>query len=106
MARGVKGSGKTKTPRLEDFVLPSDDASRKRIATAVNEIVDLMTLIDSKKDCIKGIVEALDEELAVPKAFTNKLARAQHRRNLKEVEAQVDNLTACADVLVSYGLVG
>lgn len=104
MPRGVPKNAKPKAPRLEDFVLPSDDASRKRIANAVNEVMDVLTLQDANRDRIKDIADSLVEELAVPKQFIVKLAKVQHKRRLKEVEAQVDTLSSSADVLVGYGL--
>lgn len=104
MPRGVPKNPKPKAPTLEDFVLPSDEASRKRIAGAVNEVMDVLCLQDANRDKIKDIVDSLQEELQVPKAFVTKLAKAQHRRRLKALEGEVDTLTSGADVLVAYGL--
>ena len=91
-------------PKLEDFVLPSDPASRKAIAEAVNEIVDSLVRRQAESELINEIAERMQEELDVPKKFTKKLAAHQYKSNLKETEGQLDVLSSSAEVLAGYGL--
>lgn len=95
---------KVVVPKLEDFVLPSDEASRKRIAGCVNEIILSLVRQDGEKDFVKEAAEALEEELAVPKKFVTKLAKVLHKRGLAEMEAQTDVLAESATILVGYGV--
>lgn len=95
---------KAVVPKLEDFVLPSDDASRKRIAGCVNEIMNSLTRQKGEKEFVKEAAEALEEELAVPKKFVTKLASILHKRGLTEMEAQTGVLAESAGLLTGYGL--
>ncbi len=91
-------------PKLEDYVLPSDPASRKAISDAVNEVVDALVQKHAQSELIEAIAVRMFDELEVPKKFIKQLAAHQYKSNLKEKEGQLDVLSSSADVLASYGL--
>lgn len=90
--------------RLQDYVLPSDDASRKAIAAGVNEVIDSLTRASAENDFVKDVCDRLQEELGVPPEFTKKTAKLLHKRKLIDLEESVEAISTAAELLKSYGL--
>jgi hypothetical protein len=65
----------------------SNQADRKKINDALQEISNSMTRMSTEKDLIKTIVTDLSDEYQLPKKTINKLARIYHKQNFSE-EAQ------------------
>ena len=72
----------------EQFVIPNDPATIKKIKDACFEISASMTRIEGEKDFIKEAVEELSKDTEIPKKHLNKVARYFHKSNKDQVEAE------------------
>lgn len=71
--------------------MPSNPADLKKIDTALQQISDSMTRIESERDHIKDVVDTIHDEQGLPKRLIRQLAKVWHMRNFaEEVTAQED----------------
>jgi hypothetical protein len=83
--------------------LPSTitDADRKTIQSALREMSDSMTRVSAEKDLQKDIAAKIAEDLNVPKAQFNKLAKIYHASNLMEEAAKNEEFMEFAEAVMS-----
>lgn len=62
-----------------EFKIPTDAETIKKIKSAMNDISDCYYRIESNKDTIKSIINDLHEKYAIPKPVLNKMARLHHK---------------------------
>lgn len=60
------------------------------IKDALGEISNEMTIIDTHKESIKDIVDAVYDKYKLPKKVINRLAKTYHKQTFQE-EVQLDN---------------
>jgi hypothetical protein len=83
--------------------LPSTitDADRKTIQSALREMSDSMTRVSAEKDLQKDIAAKIAEDLNVPKAQFNKLAKIYHASNLMEEAAKNEEFMEFAEAVMA-----
>ena len=87
------------TIQTNSFVVPQDDASKKKLRDACSEISDSMTRISAERDLIKDIVNTISDELNIPKKFINKTARIYHKQNYANVISENEQLEILCEVI-------
>ena len=83
--------------------LPSTitDKDRKAIQSALREMSDSMTRVSAEKDLQKDIAAKIHEDLGVPKAQFNKLAKIYHASNLMEEAAKNEEFMQFAEAVMA-----
>lgn len=77
------------------------DADRKVIQSALREMSDSMTRVSAEKDLQKDIAAKIAEDLGVPKAQFNKLAKIYHASNLMEEAARNEEFMEFAEAVMA-----
>lgn len=81
----------------EQFVLPSDPATIKKIKDAVFEISASYTRVEGEKDFAKEAIKALAEETQIPKKHLTKIAKLFHKSNKDAVAAENESTVELYD---------
>lgn len=81
----------------EQFVIPSDEVTIKKIKDACQELSASMARVEGERDFQKEALSALAEETEVPKKFLAKIARLYHRSNRDAVEAEQESTVELYD---------
>jgi hypothetical protein len=61
-----------------------DENQLKSIRDALSEISNEMTVIDSHKEAIKDVIDALYDNFKIPKKVLNRLAKTHHKQSFQE----------------------
>lgn len=77
------------------------DADRKTIQSALREMSNSMTRVSAEKDLQKDIAAKIAEDLNVPKAQFNKLAKIYHASNLMEEAAKNEEFMEFAEAVMA-----
>lgn len=72
----------------EQFVIPSDPTTIKKIQDVCFEISASMTRQEGEKDYIKESIAELSEATDIPKKHLAKIAKLYHKSNKDAVEAE------------------
>lgn len=67
-----------------------DENQLKSIRDALNEISNEMVVIDSHKDAIKDVINALYDNFKIPKKVIRRMAKTHHKQSFQE-EVTEDN---------------
>lgn len=67
-----------------------DENQLKSIRDALSEISNEMTVIDSHKEAIKDVVDALYDNFKIPKKVLRRMAKTHHKQSFQE-EVTEDN---------------
>ena len=67
-----------------------DENQLKSIRDALNEISNEMVVIDSHKEAIKDVINALYDNFKIPKKVIRRMAKTHHKQSLQE-EVTEDN---------------
>lgn len=67
-----------------------DENQLKSIRDALSEISNEMTIIDSHKEAIKDVVDALYDNFKIPKKVLRRMAKTHHKQSFQE-EVTEDN---------------
>lgn len=70
------------------LVIPSNDADKKKIRAAMDEISNSMTRIEGERDHIKEIKKNLKDEYSFALKLINKMAKTHHKRNFSEEQME------------------
>jgi len=73
--------------------VPSTETDKQKILSAIREISDSMTRIESEKDLIKDIADELKESFGMGKRLVNTLAKTYHTGNKSEVDSFYEEFT-------------
>jgi nitrate reductase NapAB chaperone NapD len=75
-----------------NVVVPSSPEDRARIQSALSEISNAMTRIESERAYIKESLEMLEESFELPKKYMRKVALVYHKQNLNEVRNEFSDV--------------
>jgi hypothetical protein len=67
-----------------------DENQLKSIRDALSEISNEMSLIDSHKEAIKDVIDALYDNFKIPKKVLRRMAKTHHKQSFQE-EVTEDN---------------
>jgi hypothetical protein len=67
-----------------------DENQLKSIRDALSEISNEMTSIDSHKEAIKDVIDALHDNFKIPKKVLRRMAKTHHKQSFQE-EVTEDN---------------
>ena len=67
-----------------------DENQLKSIHDALSEISNEMTVIDSHKEAIKDVIDALYDNFKIPKKVLRRMAKTHHKQSFQE-EVTEDN---------------
>ena len=67
-----------------------DENQLKSIRDALNEISNEMVVIDSHKEAIKDVINALYDNFKIPKKVLRRMAKTHHKQSFQE-EVTEDN---------------
>lgn len=67
-----------------------DENQLKSIRDALNEISNEMVVIDSHKEAIKDVINALYDNFKIPKKVIRRMAKTHHKQSFRE-EVTEDN---------------
>lgn len=67
-----------------------DENQLKSIRDALSEISNEMTVIDSHKEAIKDVIDALYDNFKIPKKVLRRMAKTHHKQSFQE-EVTEDN---------------
>lgn len=79
---------------MANVIIPSSEEDRKRIRNAMEEISNSYTRVEAERDFVKDAINALSEEVDVPKNILRKMARIYHKQNMQDVVAEVEDIEA------------
>lgn len=67
----------------------------------LSELSDVMTMMDSQKEVLKGVIDSLFEELKIPKKLIRKMAVTYHKKNYSEVTAENEEFELLYEGIIS-----
>lgn len=67
-----------------------DENQLKSIRDALSEISNELTIIDSHKEAIKDVIDALHDNFKIPKKVLRRMAKTHHKQSFQE-EVTEDN---------------
>ena len=76
-----------------------DEKQLKELKSAINEIGDELTKIDSMNQYITDICDVTHQNLGLPKKVVKKLAVTKHKQNLAQVVAESNELESLAEAI-------
>jgi hypothetical protein len=83
----------------EEYVFPSDEASKAKIKGAITEMVSSLARAQAEKDFQKEVTDDLKESVGIPPSILKKLARIKFKEDREEIESQMDDLLSVYDTL-------
>ncbi len=75
-----------------DVIVPSSPEDLKRIKDAMQEISNSFTRIESEKDFQKEALEALEEDVGIPKKYLRKMSRIYHKQNMNQLRSEMETI--------------
>lgn len=81
-------------------IVPSNQTDKDKIFNAIKEIDASLVRIDSEKDLIKDIAEALKDEFGMERRLVNSLAKTYHQGNRSDVDTFHDEFTDFYDNVI------
>jgi len=85
---------------MSNITIPSDEQTKKRIRSALEEISNSMTRMGAERDLIKNILQDVEDDTQVPKKYIRKMATIFHKQNLNEVKAENDDVETLYETVV------
>jgi len=85
---------------MSNITIPSDEQTKKRIRSALEEISNSMTRMGAERDLIKNILQDVENDTQVPKKYIRKMATIFHKQNLNEVKAENDDVETLYETVV------
>jgi anaerobic glycerol-3-phosphate dehydrogenase len=79
---------------MSNIIIPSSEEDRKRIRGAFEEISNSFVRIEGERSFQKDAIEALAEDVDIPKGTLRKAARVFHRQNISSVVTEVEDMEA------------
>jgi predicted RNA binding protein with dsRBD fold (UPF0201 family) len=88
-----------------DWVAPSSPEDKKKIAGAIEEIVNALTLIAGQQDHIKAIREDLEEKYEMPKSLSYLIAKDRFRDEVRKRAAASETYQTAVESLFPGSIV-
>lgn len=82
-------------------ILPTNEADRKKILDAMQEISNSYTRIESEQAFIKDVVEDISKTFNLPKPLLNRLSRVLHKGNMDEEAGKFEEFVDLYESLVN-----
>jgi len=79
---------------MSNIIIPSSPEDKKRIRGAFEEISNSYVRIEGERAFQKDAIEALADEVDIPKATLRKAAGLFHRQNISSVVTEVEDMEA------------
>lgn len=79
---------------MSSFILPTNDKDKKRIRDCMEEISNSYTRQAAERSFIKEAIEALSEDVDIPKKILAKAARVYYQQNMAQVVSEVEDIEA------------
>ena len=79
---------------MRNIIIPSSDEDKKRIRGAFEEISNSYLRMESERGFQKDAIEALAEDVDIPKATLRKAARVFHKQNITSVVTEIEDMEA------------
>jgi hypothetical protein len=73
-------------------VVPTDPKQLKLIKSKIREGTDCLLRMDAEREALKDIVEAINEEFELPKAYISKMIRFEHAADFDKKTTEFDDL--------------
>ena len=86
---------------MSDLPSTITQEDRNKVQGALKEMSDSMTRVSAEKDLQKDIAQRMLDEVGVPKASFNKLAKIQHASNLMEEAARNEEFMEFAEAIMA-----
>lgn len=85
----------------QQVILPTNEADRKKIMDAMQEISHCYTRIEGEKEYVKDAIAEISKTYSLPKRMLNKLSKVLHKGNFDEEAGKFEELSDLYDSLVS-----
>ena len=84
------------------IIVPTNPVDQKTILDAIKEADDCLLRVESEKDQIKAIVDALVEQFPDMggKKYINKMIKTYHKQNFDKESAEHDDFTTLYESIV------
>jgi len=82
------------------IILPSSPNDKQKLKGAMNELDAAMTRVAAERDFINDTITDLSSTLEIPKAVIRKAATAYHKRDLTNLELELDDIKALYESVV------
>jgi hypothetical protein len=79
---------------MSNIILPSSDADKQRIRGCMEEMSNSYTRMAAERDFQKEAIDALAEEVEIPKSVLRKTARAFHNQDISDRIAEISDIEA------------
>jgi hypothetical protein len=85
---------------MSNIILPSSDSDKERIKGCMEEISNSYTRMEAEREFINEAIEALADDVDVPKKYLNKLAKIFHKQNLSETVGEMEDVEALYETVL------
>ena len=80
--------------------LPINPEDRKKLKAMIVEMTNVLSRIESEKEHMSEISDAVKEELGIQKKITNKLARTMFKNNYADLQSENEHFEFLYESLV------
>jgi hypothetical protein len=84
---------------MSNVIIPSSDEDKKRIKGAMEEMSNSFTRVEAERDFQKEAINALADDVDIPKNILRKMARIYHKQNLPAVVAELDDIETLLETI-------
>jgi ribosome maturation protein Sdo1 len=84
---------------MSNIIIPTSPADRDRIRNAMKEISASFTRTEAEKNFVKDAINALAEDVPIPKKILRKMAVIYHKQNITEVTTEAEDLEALYELI-------
>tara|TARA_R110000822_G_scaffold35931_12_gene101151 strand:- start:1889 stop:2152 length:264 start_codon:yes stop_codon:yes gene_type:complete len=81
------------------IIIPSSEKDRKRIKTCMEEISNSYLRQEAERTFVKEAIDALADEIDIPKKYLSKMAKIFHKQNMSELVSELEDLEALIDTV-------
>ena len=79
---------------MSNIILPSSPEDLKRVRGCMEEMSNSFTRMEAERDFQKEAINALAEEVEIPKSVLRKTARAFHNQDISDRIAEISDIEA------------
>jgi hypothetical protein len=79
---------------MTNIIIPSSEEDKKRIRGAFEEISNSYVRIEAERAFQKDAIDALADDVDIPKGTLRKAARLFHKQNISSVVTEVEDMEA------------
>jgi hypothetical protein len=86
---------------MSNIILPSSDSDKDRIRGCMEEVSNAYTRMEAEREFIKEAINALADDVDIPKKYLNKMARIFHKQNLSEAVGEMEDVEALYETVIN-----